>query len=201
VPRIDTWSFDGRLEKEHQFGDALYDSNALDRGHMVRREDPVWGTLAEARIANTDTFHFTNSCPQMGGVNQKTWLGLEDYILQHARADKMQVTVFTGPFFTDTDLEYRGARIPGAFWKVVAIVTEDGRPSATAYKVSQARELDDLEFVFAGYKTFQISIRQVTKATGIDFSRLIEFDGFSQHESATGEELVEQLDSLEFVRI
>jgi endonuclease G, mitochondrial len=201
LPRIDTWSFDGRLDKEDQFGDALYDNNALDRGHMVRREDPVWGTLREAKIANNDTFHFTNSCPQMAGVNQKTWLGLEDHILQHARADKMRVTVFTGPFFAADDLEFRGARIPAAFWKVVAIVTDNGRPSATAYKVSQAKELDDLEFVFAGYKTFQISINQVIKATHLDFSHLVPFDGFSQHERATGQEIAEQLESLELVRI
>jgi endonuclease G len=201
VPRINTWSFDGRLDKEDQWGDALYDSNALDRGHMVRREDPVWGTLDAANEANEDTFHFTNSCPQMAGVNQQTWLGLENYVLQHAKADGMRVSVFTGPFFSDEDLAYRDALVPLAFWKVVAIVTEDGRPSATAYKVSQARELEELEFVYAGYKTFQISIKQVIKATGIDFGPLVEFDGFSQHESVTGTELIERIDSLESVRV
>lgn len=201
VPRISVWSFDGRLDKEDQWGDALYDSNALDRGHMVRREDPVWGTLEEANEANEDTFHFTNSCPQMAGVNQQVWLGLENYILQHAKADDMRVSVFTGPFFGDGDLEYRDALVPLAFWKVVAIVTEDGRPSATAYKVSQAKELEDLEFVYAGYKTFQISIKQVIKATGIDFGPLVEFDGFSQHESVSGTELEERIDGLESVRV
>lgn len=201
LPRIDTWSFDGRLDKSAQFGDALYDSNALDRGHMVRREDPVWGSLEEAATANEDTFHFTNSCPQMAGVNQRTWLGLEDYVLRNAKADKMKVSVFTGPFFADDDMEYRGARIPAAFWKVVAIVTDDGRPSATAYKVSQARELEELEFVYAGYKTFQISISQVMKATGIDFSALVPYDGFSQHESVSGAELVEPLEDLGMIRI
>ena len=201
LPRISTWSFDGRLDKEDQWGDALYDSNALDRGHMVRREDPVWGALAEARQANEDTFHFTNSCPQMAGVNQQVWLGLENYVLQHAKADGMRVCVFTGPFFSNEDLEYRDARVPLAFWKVVAIVTDDGRPSATAYKVSQERELEDLEFVYAGYKTFQISIKQVMNATGIDFGPLVDYDGFSQYESVRGTNLVERLDSLENVRI
>jgi endonuclease G, mitochondrial len=201
LPRIDTWSYDGRIDKSAQFGDALYDNNALDRGHMVRREDPVWGTLQEAKTANNDTFHFTNSCPQIAGVNQKTWLGLENYVLQHAKADGMRVTVFTGPFFGENDMEYRGALIPSAFWKVVAIVTEDGRPSATAYKVSQAKELQDLEFVFAGYKTYQISIQQVMKATGIDFSEVVPFDGFSQHESVTGEVMEEQLDDMSLMRI
>jgi len=201
LPRINTWSFDGRLEKDQQMGDALYDNNALDRGHMVRREDPVWGSLKEAKTANEDTFHFTNSCPQMAGVNQKTWLSLENYILQHAKADGMRVTVFTGPFFADDDMEYRNARIPAAFWKVVAIVKEDGTPSATAYKVSQAKELEELEFVFAGFKTYQISIRQVMKATGIDFSSLVEFDGFSQHEDAGHGELVEQIDDPGMIRV
>jgi endonuclease G len=201
LPRISTWSFDGRLDKEDQWGDALYDSNALDRGHMVRREDPVWGSFEQAQEANEDTFHFTNSCPQMAGVNQQVWLGLENYVLQHAKADAMRVTVFTGPFFSDEDLAYRDALVPLAFWKVVAIVAEDGRPSATAYKVSQAKELEDLEFVYAGYKTFQISIKQVMKATGIDFGPLVEFDGFSQYESTRGGELIERIDSLENVRI
>lgn len=201
VPRIDRWSFDGRLDKEDQWGDELYFNNQLDRGHMVRREDPIWGTLALAKEANVDTFHFTNSCPQMAGVNQVTWLGLEDHILRNARADGMQVNVYTGPFFREEDLEYRGALIPGAFWKVVAIVTEDGRPSATAYKVDQVEELSDLEFVFAGYKTFQISVQQVIDEAQIDFSSLVEYDGFSQHESVSGQPLVEVIDSLENIRI
>ncbi len=88
VPRISTWSFDGRLDEEDQWGDILYFNNALDRGHMVRREDPIWGTLETARQANFDSFHFTNSCPQMAGVNQRIWLGLEDYILKNARVER-----------------------------------------------------------------------------------------------------------------
>jgi endonuclease G, mitochondrial len=59
----------------------------------------------------------------------------------------------------------------------------------------------DLEFVFAGFKTYQISIQQVMKATHLDFSYLLEFDGFSQHESVTGVEIVEQLDDLALIRV
>ncbi|MBO0719814.1 MAG: DNA/RNA non-specific endonuclease, partial [Blastocatellia bacterium] len=104
-------------------------------------------------------------------------------------------------FFSDKDLEYRGALIPNAFWKVVAIVTEDGRPSATAYKVSQVRELEELEYVYAGYKTYQISVQQVIDATKINFSPLVEYDGFSQQERQQGEPMQERLDSLENIRI
>lgn len=201
LPRIQTWSFDGRLNPEDQWGDELYANNALDRGHMVRREDPNWGEYNEARLANVDTFHFTNSCPQIAGVNQQTWLGLENYVLLNAKADEMKVSVFTGPFFSENDLEYRGAKIPAAFWKVVAFVTEDGRPSATAYKVSQQEELADFEFVYGAYRTFQISIRQVMEQTKIDFSGLVDYDGFSQHETVSGQPLIERIDSLEMIRI
>ncbi len=202
VPRISTWSFDGRLKKEEQWGDALYDSNALDRGHMVRREDPNWGTVAEAKQANFDTFHFTNSCPQMGAMNQKTWLSLENYLLHNAKADGMKISVFTGPYFSASDLEYRGALVPLAFWKVVAFVDDDGYVSATGYKVSQSKELEDLEFVFAGFKTYQISIASIAEDTGIDFSALLDYDGFSQHElERPGTRLEEALSGVEDVRV
>ncbi|MCC6510473.1 MAG: DNA/RNA non-specific endonuclease [Pirellulaceae bacterium] len=201
VPRIDTWRYDGRLDQADQWGNELYTNNALDRGHMVRREDPVWGSLEIARRANIDTFHYTNSCPQMAGVNQRVWLGLEDYILKHTRQDDMRISVFGGPYFSDDDLEYRGALIPLAFWKVVAFQVDGDRPSATAYKVSQVRELSELEFVFSAYKTFQISIQQVMDATGIDFSDLIPFDGFSTHEATHGGCLSERIEDLSQIRV
>lgn len=197
--RITTWSFDGRLDKEDQVGDELYDNNMLDRGHMVRREDPVWGN--RSKVANIDTFHFTNSCPQVAEVNQQVWLGLENYVLSHAKSDDMLVNVYTGPIFRKDDIRYRDVQIPSAFWKVVAIVTDDGRPSATAYRVSQKKELGDLEFVFGAYKTFQVSIRQVEKETGIDFGEMADYDGFSQLEAATGETVEQVLESLSDVRI
>jgi endonuclease G, mitochondrial len=201
VPRIQSWSFDGRLDEGDQFGDALYDGNDLDRGHMVRREDPVWGDEEEARLANEDTFHFTNSCPQMAQVNQQIWLGLENYILKHARVDKMRVSVFTGPFLEDDDMKYRSAKVPKAFWKVVGFVLDDGRPSATAYRVSQEEALSDLEFVFGAYKTFQISIKEVMDKTKIDFSALVPFDGFSARESVTGSRVATTLESPADIRV
>jgi hypothetical protein len=39
------------------------------------------------------------------------------------------------------------------------------------------------------------------EATGIDFSALVEFDGFSQHESVAGGRLEERLESFEQIRI
>ena len=202
VPRGDRWGFDGRLDKSDQFGDELYFENPLDRGHMVRRLDPVWGPRPVAAQANADTFHYTNSCPQKDEINQGIWSELEDYILGHAQADRMRVNVFTGPFFSADDVPHEsGALIPLAFWKVVAIVTEDGRPSATAYTVSQEGELGDLEFVFAGFKTCQISIQQVIDQAQVDFRGLVDYDGFSHFEQTTGQPMVEVLESLQQIRV
>jgi endonuclease G len=180
IGRSDKWYLDSRIEKNQQFGNELYQNNRFDRGHMVRREDPVWGD--DAATANLDTFHYTNACPQIDVFNQHTWLGLENYILQNARVYQMKVSVFTGPFFTNNDITYKNARIPGAYWKVIAFLKEDGTPSATAYKISQENELSDIGFIYGPYKTYQISIREVMMDTNIDFEALEQYDGFSQHE-------------------
>lgn len=178
--RADKWALDGRIDQDDQLSNEFYKNNRLDKGHMVRREDPVWGD--DAQTANIDTFHYSNACPQMDVFNQHIWLGLENYILQNAKADGMRVNVYTGPYFTPSDIVYHEVQIPKAFWKVVTIVTEDGRPSATAYQISQESVLSELEIVYGPYLTYQISIRQVMQQTGIDFGALVQYDGFSHNE-------------------
>lgn len=197
----DVWSLDGRIPTEAQIGEELYFDNDLDRGHLVRREDPNWGSEEEAETANEDTFHFTNCSPQMAAFNQKTWLGLENYVLKEARVSKDQISVFTGPVFGGRDPEYRGVRIPLAYWKVIAFINEDGRPSATAYMIDQKRELKNLEATFGVYKTYQRSIRQIEELTDLDFGELSSFDGFSNEERATNTRVESVLHSPADIRV
>ncbi|MBC3303048.1 DNA/RNA non-specific endonuclease [Pseudomonas sp. SWRI18] len=180
----DTWAYDGRLPIDAQVGEDLYAGNGLDRGHLVRRQDPNWGD--EAKTANFDTFHFTNCSPQMSGFNQKTWLELEDYILDNTQRWKARATVFTGPVFSDDDRVYRGVKIPKAFWKVVAYLSDDGKPSASAYMIDQSRELGQLDLMFGQLRTYQRSVIQIERLTGIRFANLADYDGFSNEERATG---------------
>ena len=70
VPRGDRWVFDERIPEELQAGPEVYADNDLDRGHLVRRNDPVWGEPEVAARANDATFHFTNAAPQASGFNQ-----------------------------------------------------------------------------------------------------------------------------------
>lgn len=195
----DVWFYDDRIERAHQAGPELYSNNELDRGHLVRREDPVWG--ARAALANEDTFHFTNCSPQHSGLNQKTWLGLEDYLLQNARVNGMQICVFTGPVLRDDDMVYRDVKIPKEYWKVVAFRTDE-RPSATAYMVSQGKLIENLEFVFGRYKTYQVAIAEVQELSGLDFGDLSRFDGFSNEPVLEGRRWRrEELTSWEAIRI
>ena len=47
------WKIDPRIPQEAQVGGGeFYVPTVFDRGHMVRRLDPVWGTEGIARLAN-----------------------------------------------------------------------------------------------------------------------------------------------------
>lgn len=128
-------------------GEDVYRDNDLDRGHLVRRLDPAWGdTDVQAKVANDDTFHFTNDTPQHHAFNagQTLWLGLEDYVLDNADNHDLAVSVFTGPVLAPDDDVYRGVQLPRQFWKIVAMATGSGDLSVTGYLLSQSALIDDL---------------------------------------------------------
>ena len=177
------WKIDPRIPREFQTGNELYRDNRLDRGHLVRRLDPVWGPAETARQADDDSFHYTNAAPQHERLNQQTWLALEDYLLENTNARDLKISVFTGPIFSESDPVYRGVAIPQEFWKVVAMVNPQGRLHATAYILSQSRFLDDIEFVFGSYRTYQVPIAVVEEQTGIRFGELSKFDPIGEIES------------------
>lgn len=174
VGRENEWQLDPRISKEFQCGKELYDDNDIDKGHLVRRRDPVWGAVANE--ANKDTFYYTNASPQHKNLNQKTWLELEDYILKNADKFNLKVTVFTGPVFRADDIIYRNVQIPAEFWKVVVIVKNNGKLSATAYLQTQKSLIKDLEFEYGKYKTYQVGVATIESLTGLDFGSLRNHD-------------------------
>ncbi|WP_036729192.1 DNA/RNA non-specific endonuclease [Peptoniphilus mikwangii] len=179
----DNWNFDPRIPKEAQYGDELYAKNDLDRGHLVRRLDPVWGD--NAMQANSDTFHFTNSSPQHKNLNQKIWLDLENYILQNAQNHNLKVSVFTGPIFRSDDMIYRGKfKIPAEFWKVAVMIKDNGEMSATAYLQTQKNMIENLEFAYGEYKTYQVPVARIEEITGLDFGELSKYDPIANIESS-----------------
>ncbi|MFF0750515.1 DNA/RNA non-specific endonuclease [Streptomyces sp. NPDC004267] len=189
VPRDDAWAYDPRLPREQQSGEDIYRDNHFDRGHLVRRLDPVWGAAGVADAANADTFHFTNAAPQMDVFNQgkELWQGLENYLLENAAQFDRKLVVLTGPVLHDSDPPYRGIQVPLRFWKVVAFM-QDGALAATAYVLDQSPDLSrDADRAFAGakagdppplgpFRTYQVPVSDVAEITELEFGPLPDVD-------------------------
>lgn len=189
----DKWYFDPRLDEAFQSGPELYEKNDLDRGHLTRRQDPNWGM--DAIRANEHTFHFTNSAPQHKNLNQKTWLGLEDYILKNAEAHGLKVTVFTGPVFREDDPLYRKEfQIPLEFWKL-AVMKKDGNSlTATGYLQTQKDLVSNLEFSYGEYGTYQVPITQLEELTHLDFGELHTYDALNKSKAVA----IKQFEDIQF---
>jgi endonuclease G, mitochondrial len=205
----ESWKLDDRLSKQLQIKDECYGRETdkkFSRGHMTRREDPVWGP--HANDANDDTFFVANACPQIQPFNAGLWLGLEDYVLQNTDKSNIRVCVFTGPIFDakakeqlarkrvtipagpltlafakqhklTLDPEYFGVRVPVHFWKIVAFIHDNtGKLAACGYTMSQENMLPDKEFVFGRYQTFQESIAFIEERTGLSFGKLRSLDTY-----------------------
>jgi endonuclease G len=203
VPGGRSWRQDPRLSTNDQTGPAVYASNDLDRGHIVRRLDPVWGNDAEARRANDDTFHFTNSCPQVSGFNAGIWNDLEDYLLDNADMENLRMSVFTGPVLDAGDKAYRDVQLPRRFWKIAVMVSGFGanrKLQAAGFLLSQAELLTAFEAFRLGQgRTEQVSIREIEKLTGLGFAKLRAADTMPVAEG-TDRIVIEALDAIRINR-
>jgi endonuclease G len=190
LDRADHWQLDPRLAAELQAGPPVYAHNDLDRGHLVMRASSMWGdTEEEVRRAEADTFYFTNAAPQAATFNQgrEMWLGLEEYLQEHAATFDRKLAVFAGPVLDPDDPPYRGIQIPLRFWKVVAFV-QDGALAATGYILDQTPLVDDLDAVLAAaaaegavpplgeFRTFQVPIADIAVLAGLDLDQLVLVD-------------------------
>ncbi|MBE1877956.1 DNA/RNA non-specific endonuclease [Myceligenerans pegani] len=201
LPRTGSWRLDPRVPAREQAGKSLYENNPLDRGHLVRRLDPVWGDMASAEQANADTFTFTNAAPQVDAFNQskELWNGLEDHVLEYANSHDHRIVVFTGPVLDEDDPVYRGVAIPRMFWKVVAWASAgdgptgdegDSRLYAAGFVLDQTPQLDDADLdaitaqalardqvpPLGPFRTYQVPVVDVGSLTSIDLGPLLTAD-------------------------
>ena len=177
---------DPRLPANLQTGDELYRDNRLDRGHLARRADLLWGSLQEARRANKDSFYFTNITPQMDDFNQSSkngvWGQIEDAVFADVEVDDLRVSVFGGPVLQDDDRSYRGTPLPREYWKIVAFV-EQGQLKSRAFLLTQnlnqieALELDE-------FRVFQVTVAEIEERTNLQLAiNLREADTFASTEA------------------
>ena len=174
---------DPRIPSEFQAGDELYRTNKLDRGHIARRADLVWGTLTEAKRANKDSFYFTNICPQMDKFNQGNkggiWGKLEDAVFDEVEVENLRVSLFGGPVFHEDDQSYRNSKLPREFWKIIMYV-ESHVLKAKGFLLTQ--NLDELEALdLDDFKVFQVSLTEIETRCGFMLDETIKAaDTFGQ---------------------
>lgn len=183
VLRSGRWRLDRRVKNNTQAGAKIYSGNDLDRGHLVRRSDPGWGSAADALAATEATFFYTNAAPQAAVFNQskQLWLGLEDHVLEYADAADQRVSVFTAPVLDPDDPEYRGLLIPRRFFKVAAWASTDDQLAATGFVLDQSDLLDLDEGLLAvaplgAYRTFQVPIGEIEQLAQVDLGDLVAAD-------------------------
>lgn len=193
MPVCVAWNIDGAVKKSlprkgisfvkddregldaYQFGDELYANNPLDRGHVARRDDLVWGPLPEARQANVDSFFFTNMTPQHEFFNQSKlkgkWGLLENAILDEVALENLRASLLGGPILAKSDPTYRDAQLPREFWKVVCFVDEsDSRAKLRAFVLTQAdlvKKLKPQTLELTEFQWYQVPVAEVEKRTGI----------------------------------
>lgn len=225
LERGDDWHLDPRVPADEQAGPELYAHNDLDRGHLVRRRDPVWGDPATAARANRETFAYPNAAPQASAFNQgeELWVGLEDHVLGYARAWRLRVSVLTGPVLAADDPVYRGVAIPRRFWKVAAWLAEEeaGEPDgvvplparlrAAAFVLDQSSLLGPVatrQALEAGgppplgpFRTYQVPVADVAVLTGLDLGPLPAADVLDPVAPSTTDHRWHRLASLADVRL
>ena len=200
----DKWFLDPRIAADAQTGSTLYTGNALDQGHLVRRLDPSWGDIAKDAVL--DTFFYTNCAPQHASLNRITWLALEDYVLENAATHGFRVCVFTGPVFADNDPVYRDEfKLPQAFWKVVVTLKGDEAAgnvlAASAYTLSQAELVTNLEFAFGPFRTYQVPIGRVARWARLRFDpAIVAADAMGGGQEAVQYRAIEGPDDLRVAR-
>jgi endonuclease G len=195
------WYDDERIDKNEVCHDDLYrdpEMRDFQRGHLVKRTDPSWGTEAKALKAQADTFHFLNCAQQHEDFNPNTtrWAGVENWITNKSDNENIRVSVFSGPVFEDNDPEYADLRVPKSFWKVIAWV-EDGTLMSTGILATQAMLLKSglAPEALMGRENFselpdklpvdyRVSIAYLQEITKLDFGKLVEADTFSTDSEA-----------------
>lgn len=206
LEEADRWVDESRIDSRYVTGQTFYSeySRWFDRGHLTRRSDPTWGTVAEAVRANRDTFHFTNCSPQHFRFNQSLqyWQGVERYILESGvLTSKRKISVLTGPVLNDQWRQYAEWQVPLMFWKVVLRIGKAGQPQATALLVSQADLLDEPRRVLPhpsvtprpNVDEYRVTVSALETLTGLDFAAFRHWESWQPDESLLAQPLPAKL--------
>lgn len=166
------FTIDRRIDPELQIGNKVYKNNRLDRGHVARRADLLWGQRVEAERANVDSFYFTNITPQMDNFNQSAlkgvWGRLENALLDHVDDINSRVTVMGGPVLAKTDPQYRDVQVPIEFWKLF-VYQRDNELRARGFIVTQSLDGLKARDPFAEFVVVEKTVQEIADKAKVTF--------------------------------
>lgn len=138
--------------------DNDYYNSRYDRGHMCPAGDNKWD-----QQAMTQSFLFTNICPQNHGLNKYEWNDLEMLCRDWARKYDA-IDIVCGPLFTSSGQQKTIGRnkvwVPDAFFKVV--LCRQGTPKAIGFIYRNEGKKQDM-------KDAVHSVDEIERLTHMDF--------------------------------
>ena len=136
---------------------ADYRGSGYDRGHLVPAGDMVWSTTAMS-----ESFFFSNICPQNPSFNRGIWKKLEELMRTWA-ADADSLCIVTGPLLSEglPTLGGNKVSIPKDFFKVI-LRFRQGQMEAIGFVLPNRRNSQSL-------RSLGLSVDRVESLTGIDF--------------------------------
>ena len=194
VERASAFKADPRIDAKYQLGypfyDLITDFTEFEIGHMASHNEMSWGP--DKKLKALQTFHFTNSVPQVERLNSGLWGKLESYVVKEiADAKNKKICVFTGPMLKDDNPTYtmdKTFKVPLFFYKIIVFVYGN-KLYSTAFVMSQYKRAVELELIskkskpvtkdfteksepFSDYQhreVFQVNIDLVESYTGFNF--------------------------------
>ena len=134
-----------------------YKGSGWSRGHMAPAADFKWSDKAM-----TESFYYTNICPQDVQLNNRYWTTLENKVRSWARHFG-RVYVVTGPIVANNStnrIGVHGVMVPDAFFKAILAPKEDGWTSIAFVMLNtpEPRQLKDCA----------TTVNEVEKVTNLD---------------------------------
>ena len=161
VKRKNNFRVDPNLSKNNQSKAADYKHSGYDRGHMAPS-----ATIDYSRVANDDTFLYSNMAPQLAGFNRNmfgnkgVWGRLEHDIRKWVKK-RHSLYVVSGTYFSGQE-SFVGNHvgIPSAFYKIVVDIDKN---EAIAFWLPHEEQ------TAAKLPSYQVTISQIENKTGVDF--------------------------------
>ena len=126
VKRTNAWSWDPNIPKQYST-EFMFSGSGYDRGHMVASSDRTFSFEA-----NKQTFYYSNMSPQLGELNQKYWMQLEQQVQGWGRNSRFRDVLYVakGGTIRDDQVEPHKVKgkivVPKYYW--MALVVKKGTP-------------------------------------------------------------------------